>query len=133
MNKTTTLLLFLFAIRSCLAQMPATPAQLRAWFEHQPLDTPGQTGFLSSEPTVSVARLRHHTPDKAWAAFHRSLKLANARGYQQGVMELQKALAIDPDKDPDNRLVTLVEQRRARALLTQLDSLFVGLGSSARF
>lgn len=40
---------------------------------------------------------------------------------------LNKALAIDPDKDPDNRLVTLLEQRLARALLTQLDTLFAGL------
>jgi hypothetical protein len=40
---------------------------------------------------------------------------------------LNQAIAIDPEKDPSNRLVTLVEQRRARALLTQLDSLFIGL------
>jgi tetratricopeptide (TPR) repeat protein len=40
---------------------------------------------------------------------------------------LNQALAIDPDKDPDNRLVTLLEQRLARALLTQLDTLFAGL------
>ena len=44
---------------------------------------------------------------------------------------LNQAIAIDPEKDPANRLVTLVEQRRARALLTQLDSLFVGLRPSA--
>lgn len=40
---------------------------------------------------------------------------------------LNQALAIDPDKDPDNQLVTLLEQRLARALLTQLDARFVGL------
>ena len=44
---------------------------------------------------------------------------------------LNQAIAIDPEKDPANRLVTLVEQRRARALLTQLDSLFVGLRPAA--
>ena len=44
---------------------------------------------------------------------------------------LNQAIAIDPEKDPANRLVTLVEQRRAKALLTQLDSLFVGLRPAA--
>ena len=34
---------------------------------------------------------------------------------------LKEALAIDPEKDPSNRLVTLVTQRRARALLDQID------------
>ena len=35
---------------------------------------------------------------------------------------LNEALAIDPVKDPSNRLVTLVQQRRARALLDQIDT-----------
>ena len=35
---------------------------------------------------------------------------------------LKEALAIDPEKDPSNRLVTLVQQRRARALLDQIDT-----------
>ena len=35
---------------------------------------------------------------------------------------LNEALAIDPAKDPSNRLVTLVQQRRARALLDQIDT-----------
>jgi predicted anti-sigma-YlaC factor YlaD len=37
---------------------------------------------------------------------------------------LQAALAIDPEKDPSVRLVTLVQQRRARALLDHIDTLF---------
>src|SRR5262245_21733728 len=37
---------------------------------------------------------------------------------------LQKALAIDPEQDPRNRLVTLVQQRRARALLDHIDTMF---------
>jgi hypothetical protein len=45
---------------------------------------------------------------------------------------LNQALAIDPSKDPSNQLITLIEQRRARALLTQLDALFVGLRPLAR-
>ena len=35
-----------------------------------------------------------------------------------------EALAIDPEKDPCMRLVTLITQRRARALLDQIDTLF---------
>lgn len=37
---------------------------------------------------------------------------------------LNQALAIDPEKDPSMRLVTLVQQRRARALLDQVETLF---------
>ena len=38
---------------------------------------------------------------------------------------LKEALAIDPEKDPSNRLVTLITQRRARALLDQIDEKFL--------
>ena len=44
---------------------------------------------------------------------------------------LNQAIAIDPEKDPSVRLITLINQRRAKALLTQLDSLFVGLRPAA--
>jgi predicted anti-sigma-YlaC factor YlaD len=37
---------------------------------------------------------------------------------------LESALAIDPDKDPSVRLVTLVQQRRARALLDHIETMF---------
>jgi predicted anti-sigma-YlaC factor YlaD len=37
---------------------------------------------------------------------------------------LKTALAIDPEKEPSTRLVTLVQQRRARALLDQIDTRF---------
>jgi predicted anti-sigma-YlaC factor YlaD len=37
---------------------------------------------------------------------------------------LADALAVDPEKNPSNRLTTLVVQRRARALLDHTDSLF---------
>ena len=37
---------------------------------------------------------------------------------------LNSALAIDPEKDPSNRLVTLIMQRRAHALLDQIDTFF---------
>jgi predicted anti-sigma-YlaC factor YlaD len=37
---------------------------------------------------------------------------------------LKQALAVDPEKDPSNRLVTLIQQRRARALLDHADTMF---------
>jgi predicted anti-sigma-YlaC factor YlaD len=37
---------------------------------------------------------------------------------------LKDALAIDPEKDPSNRLVILVTQRRARVLLERIDEKF---------
>jgi len=37
---------------------------------------------------------------------------------------LNQALAVDPGKDPSNRLATLITQRRARALLDQIDTRF---------
>lgn len=37
---------------------------------------------------------------------------------------LKQALAVDPDKVPSNRLATLVIQRRARAMLDQIDARF---------
>lgn len=37
---------------------------------------------------------------------------------------LKDALAIDPEKDPSNRLVILITQRRARVLLDRVDELF---------
>ena len=38
---------------------------------------------------------------------------------------LEKALAVDPDADPDNRLANLVAQRRARWLLDHINELFL--------
>jgi predicted anti-sigma-YlaC factor YlaD len=37
---------------------------------------------------------------------------------------LHDALAIDPEKDRSHRLITILEQRRAHALLDQIDTLF---------
>ena len=38
---------------------------------------------------------------------------------------LEQALAIDPEKDPSHRLVTLITQKRARLLLDRIDDLFL--------
>lgn len=45
---------------------------------------------------------------------------------------LQQALAIDPDADVDNRLVTMLSQRRARLLLAHLDDLFLSPDAAPR-
>ena len=45
---------------------------------------------------------------------------------------LQQALAIDPDADPDNRLATLITQKRARLLLAHVDDLILSPDASAR-
>ena len=37
---------------------------------------------------------------------------------------MTQALAIDPEKDKSNRLVVIVGQRRARAMLANIDKLF---------
>jgi len=44
---------------------------------------------------------------------------------------LGKALAIDPDKDPANRLQTVVTQRKAKSLLDRQDEFFVDDSSTA--
>ena len=44
---------------------------------------------------------------------------------------LDKALAIDPEKDPANRLQTIVTQRKARSLLERQDEFFVDDASAS--
>ena len=44
---------------------------------------------------------------------------------------LEKALALDPDADPDHRLATLVAQRRARWLMEHVGELFLEGGGGA--
>ena len=41
---------------------------------------------------------------------------------------MEQALAIDPEKDPSRRLVTLITQRRARVLLDRIDDFFLEPG-----
>ena len=44
---------------------------------------------------------------------------------------LEKALAVDPDADPDHRLATLVAQRRARWLIEHVSEFFLAGGGGA--
>ena len=43
---------------------------------------------------------------------------------------LDKALAVDPDREPETRLATLIAQRRARWLLARTDELFLEGGTA---
>ena len=64
-----------------------------------------------------------------------SLALGIAKGKQDRAefeKLLQQALAIDPDADPDNRLVTLITQKRARLLLAHVDDLILSPDAAAR-
>jgi predicted anti-sigma-YlaC factor YlaD len=45
-------------------------------------------------------------------------------------MLIERALAIDPDAVPQERLTTLLAQRRARWLMTRLDDLILDDGAS---
>jgi predicted anti-sigma-YlaC factor YlaD len=82
------------------------------------------------------------SPERARAHFKRAVELqsgaaagpyvALAVGLAQPSQDraefeslLKQALAVDPEKDPSTRLVTLVQQRRARALLDHIDTLFL--------
>jgi len=46
---------------------------------------------------------------------------------------LSKALSVDPDEQPKDRLATLITQRRARWLLDRIGDMFLGDDSPARF
>jgi predicted anti-sigma-YlaC factor YlaD len=62
-----------------------------------------------------------------------SLALGIAKGKQDRAefeKLLQQALAIDANADPDNRLITLILQKRARLLLEHVDDLILGAGAA---
>jgi predicted anti-sigma-YlaC factor YlaD len=48
--------------------------------------------------------------------------------YEGFKLNLEKALAIDPDKDKDNRLVNTINQRKAQYLLDHIEDYFIGYG-----
>jgi predicted anti-sigma-YlaC factor YlaD len=52
-----------------------------------------------------------------------------AQDYDTFKKLLEAALSIDPDKDPSNRLVNIIAQRKARYLLDQAAQFFVDTGS----
>jgi predicted anti-sigma-YlaC factor YlaD len=50
-----------------------------------------------------------------------------AQDYDGFKASLEKALAVDPDGDPANRLVNIISQRKARHLLDTAYELFIFL------
>ncbi len=82
------------------------------------------------------------SPERAKAAFDRAVRLADGRraspfvSYAETISVarqdraefealLSRALAVDPDADPGQRLANLVAQKRARWLLARKDALFL--------
>ena len=45
---------------------------------------------------------------------------------------IEQALAIDPEKDPSHRLITLIAQKRARLLRERIDDLFLEPSPSSK-
>jgi|SRR5579871_941002 len=82
------------------------------------------------------------SPERAKKDFDRAVELQGGRqpgpyiAYAMGIdtqdpqnkadfiEKMNKALAIDPDREPSTRLVTIIMQRKAKALLDQVDTIF---------
>jgi tetratricopeptide (TPR) repeat protein len=76
----------------------STPAQ-QDWVDSMisptaPLSPPAAT--VPSEPSVSLARLRHNPPGKAIKFFLEGVKLGRAGKWQAGAAEFERATRIDP-------------------------------------
>jgi predicted anti-sigma-YlaC factor YlaD len=69
--------------------------------------------------------LSHGTSAGLFVAFAEAVSLP-AHDRDEFRSMLERATAIDPDRQPRERLATLVAQRRARWLLGRLDDLFAG-------
>jgi tetratricopeptide (TPR) repeat protein len=82
MKKHHILSVFLVSLGYCFGQ---TPADLL------------QTSQATESATISLARLRHQIPGKAFAAFSRALKLARRSEWRQGAKELEEAVNVDPE------------------------------------
>jgi len=101
----------LWAIAYCSAQVQQnpwawqpgfttlTPAQ-SDWMEAMISSTapfPTRSGAaMPSEPSISLARLRHNPPRKAVKFFERGIKMASAGQWQNSANEFAHAVAIDP-------------------------------------
>src|SRR5437867_2244082 len=84
---------------------------------------PGLGRRLSANPDSVVRALRREdVPWIYWTAANQ-----NRREFRQ---LLEKALAIDPDKNPSRRLETLLLQSKARTLLARQDDLFLEADST---
>lgn len=73
------------------------------------------------DKAVALSKGKRASPYLAYAE-GASVTKQDRKEFQQ---LLEKALAVDPNADPDNRLPNLIAQRRARWLLGRADELFV--------
>ena len=71
-----------------------------------------------------AVELSRGTSASAYVALASSIAVSE-QNRSEFVELLEKALAIDPDSDPDDRLVNIVAQRRAELLLERADDLFL--------
>jgi hypothetical protein len=131
-----------------MADLPAVRALMRRALEFDERFEKGaiHAALISLE---SVPEAMGGSPARAREHFKRSVELSNGQSAgpfvtlaaglsvtEQNRAEftslLEQALAIDPDKDPSQRLANLIVQRRARQLLADVDNLFLDEGPTAR-
>jgi tetratricopeptide (TPR) repeat protein len=91
----------------------------------------------------SLPEMMGGSPDRAKEDFKRAIEIQKgaspgpyvslalniaqpAQDREEFIKLLNQAIAIDPEKDPSNRLVTILMQRKAKALLEHIDELFAG-------
>jgi predicted anti-sigma-YlaC factor YlaD len=74
---------------------------------------------------VEASRGRSASPYVSWAAAY-CVPVQDIAAFRDA---LAKALAIDPEAFPENRLANLIAQKKARWYLDNLDSLFIDTGS----
>jgi len=83
----------------------------------------GGSAERAREHFKRAVELQHGSSPGPYVALAQGVALP-AQDRAQFESLLKQALAIDPEKDASTRLVTLVQQRRARALLDHIDMLF---------
>jgi len=71
-----------------------------------------------------AVELQHGLSPGPYVAYALGIDTQDPQNKEDFVAKMKLALAIDPDQDPDTRLVTILTQRRAKALLEQIDTIF---------
>jgi len=83
----------------------------------------GGSPARAKEHFEKAVKLQNGLSPGPYVSFAEGIAVANQdRAEFERLLKL--ALAIDPDKDPSNRLVTLVTQKRARLMLERIDERF---------
>jgi hypothetical protein len=77
--------------------------------------------------------LQHKASPGPYVALAMGVDIQEPQNREEFIRMMKAALAIDPEADPNNRLVTILTQRRAKALLDQIDTLFGGKQPAGSF